>query len=44
VWRFTGRLLKGPVDTLQVLAGSYLGPFIRLRRGQKVRIRFATFS
>ena len=41
VWRFTGRLLKGPADTLQVLPGSYLGPVIRLRRGQKVRIRFA---
>ena len=40
VWRFTGRLLKGPADTLQTLAGSYLGPVIRLRRGQKVRVRF----
>ena len=33
VWRFTGRLLKGPPDTLQILPGSYLGPVIRLRRG-----------
>ena len=41
VWRFTGRLLKGPAETLQTLPGSYLGPVIRLRRGQKVRIRFA---
>jgi FtsP/CotA-like multicopper oxidase with cupredoxin domain len=41
VWRFTGRLLKGPADTLQTLPGSYLGPVIRLRRGQKVRVRFA---
>ena len=41
MWRFTGRLLKGPADTLQTLPGSYLGPVIRLRRGQKVRIRFA---
>jgi FtsP/CotA-like multicopper oxidase with cupredoxin domain len=41
VWRFTGRLLKGPVDTLQTLPGSYLGPVIRLRRGQQVRVRFA---
>jgi FtsP/CotA-like multicopper oxidase with cupredoxin domain len=41
VWRFTGRLLKGPPDTLQILPGSYLGPVIRLRRGQKVRVRFA---
>lgn len=41
VWRFTGRLIKGPADTLQTIPGSYLGPVIRLRRGQQVRIRFA---
>ena len=41
VWRFSGRLLKGPANTLQTLPGSYLGPVIRLRRGQKVRVRFA---
>ena len=41
VWRFTGRLIKGPDDTLQALLGSYLGPVIRLRRGQRVRVHFA---
>jgi len=41
VWRFTGLLLKGPADTLETLPGSYLGPVIRLRRGQQVRVRFA---
>jgi len=41
VWRFAGQLVKGPADTLQILPGSYLGPVIRLRRGQKVRIHFA---
>lgn len=41
VWRFTGRLITGPADTLQTLTGSYLGPVIRLRRGQQVRVRFA---
>jgi len=40
VWRFSGVLTKGPADTLQVLPGSYLGPVIRLRTGQRVRIRF----
>jgi FtsP/CotA-like multicopper oxidase with cupredoxin domain len=40
VWRFSARLVRGPADTLQGLAGSYLGPVIRLRRGQRVRIRF----
>jgi len=40
VWRFTGAVLKGPAESLQIIADSYLGPVIRLRRGQKVRIRF----
>ena len=41
VWRFTGRVLRGPVTTLDQRSGSYLGPVIRLQHGQKVRIRFA---
>lgn len=41
VWRFTGKLVKGPAHTLQALPGSYLGPVIRLRRGQRVRVRYA---
>jgi FtsP/CotA-like multicopper oxidase with cupredoxin domain len=40
VWRFTAKLLRGPATTLQSLPDSYLGPVIRLRRGQRVRIRF----
>lgn len=40
VWSFSGQLLKGPPDTLQTIPGSYLGPVIRLRRGQRVRVRF----
>ena len=41
VWRFTGQVLKGPAETLQVIPNLYLGPVIRLRKGQKVRIRFS---
>ncbi|MBS1984601.1 MAG: multicopper oxidase family protein [Bdellovibrionales bacterium] len=41
VWRFSGHVLKGPAETLQTIPGSYLGPVIRLRRNQKVRIRFS---
>lgn len=41
VWQFTGRVIKGPASTLQPIAGSSLGPTIRLQRGQKVRITFA---
>ena len=40
VWRFSGTLHRGPADTLSVIPGSYLGPIIRLRKGQRVRIRF----
>lgn len=40
VWRFTGRLIRGSASTLQTFDGSYLGPIIRLRRHQRVRVRF----
>jgi len=40
VWRFTGRVTKGPAGTLQTIPDSYLGPIIQVRRGQKVRVRF----
>ncbi len=40
VWRFTGSVLTGPAESLQAVPDSYLGPVIRLRRGQKVRVRF----
>ena len=38
VWRYTARLIKGPEDTLTHSDNSYVGPLIRLRRGQRVRI------
>jgi FtsP/CotA-like multicopper oxidase with cupredoxin domain len=41
VWRFTGTVIKGPSATLQTIADSHLGPTIRVRRGNKVRIRFS---
>jgi FtsP/CotA-like multicopper oxidase with cupredoxin domain len=40
VWSYTGRVVKGPASALQPIPNSYLGPTIRLTRGQKVRIRF----
>lgn len=40
VWQFQGQVLKGDATTLTVLERSYLGPIIRARKGQKVRIRF----
>lgn len=38
-WFYTGRLIKGRPGTLQP-TGSYLGPTIRVRRGDKVRVHF----
>ncbi|BBA36785.1 blue copper oxidase CueO [Methylocaldum marinum] len=38
VQHYTGKLLSGPKDTLTELPSSYLGPLIRLHKGQKVRI------
>lgn len=38
VWRYQGKLLRGDAGTLEAWAGNYLGPIIRVRRGQRVRI------
>ncbi|MBI3153962.1 MAG: multicopper oxidase domain-containing protein [Burkholderiales bacterium] len=38
VWRYRGRLLRGDAGALETMPGSYLGPLIRVRRGQRVRI------
>jgi FtsP/CotA-like multicopper oxidase with cupredoxin domain len=38
-WSYRGKLLKGRAGTLED-SGSYLGPTIRLRRGDKVRVGF----
>lgn len=40
VFRYTARLVTGPSHTLTEMPGSYLGPVIRLQKGQKVRINF----
>jgi FtsP/CotA-like multicopper oxidase with cupredoxin domain len=40
VWRYAGRVLKGPADALQPIAETFTGPILRFRTGQKVRIRF----
>jgi len=38
VWRYKAKLLKGPEDTVSENADRYLGPTIRLRRNQTVKI------
>lgn len=40
VWRFVGRVLKGSPDAMQASTGSYVGPILRVKQGQKVRIRY----
>ncbi len=40
VWQFQAELVKGPRGTLQPLENTYLGPIIRVRKGQRIRIRF----
>ena len=39
VFRYTGKLLKGPANSIKKLPG-YLGPVLNFERGQKVRIFF----
>ena len=38
-WSYTGKLVKGRAGSLEN-SDSYLGPTIRLRKGDKVRVRF----
>ena len=40
VWHYTATLVRGPASTVGPLAESYLGPVLRFRRGQRVRVRF----
>ena len=40
VWVYEARLRKGPESTLSTLSDSYLGPVIRVKRDQRVRIRY----
>ncbi|PXX95796.1 multicopper oxidase family protein [Halomonas sp. LBP4] len=39
VWRYTAERLAGPEETLTPVGESYAGPLIRLRRGQRLRVR-----
>lgn len=40
VWTYEGRLLKGDAWHFADSGSSYLGPTLRVRRGQKIRIHF----
>lgn len=40
VMQYFAKLLKGPANTVTVIPGSFLGPIIRLQKGQKVRVHY----
>lgn len=40
VWRFHAKVLSGNPRAVEHLPGSYSGPIIRVKRGQRVRIHF----
>jgi len=40
VWRYEGEMIKGSDDNLQIIQGSYRGPTIHARRGQRVRLHY----
>ncbi|MDF1590124.1 MAG: multicopper oxidase domain-containing protein [Desulfobacterales bacterium] len=40
VWKYTGKLLRGKQDNMTNNDNTYLGPTIRIQKGQKVRIHF----
>jgi FtsP/CotA-like multicopper oxidase with cupredoxin domain len=44
VWTYQGQMLKGDPASLQAMPGSYLGPIVRVRKGQKVRIHFTNLD
>jgi len=38
VWVYQGSVVKGDAASVQAIPGSYLGPIIRVRKGQRVRV------
>ena len=40
VLTYRGKVVKGDAGSVQSIPGSYLGPIIRVRKGQRVRIHF----
>ncbi|HEX7380722.1 MAG TPA: twin-arginine translocation signal domain-containing protein, partial [Nevskiaceae bacterium] len=40
VWKYRARVLHGDAASVQPLPGSWLGPTLHLRRGQRVQIDF----
>jgi len=41
VWSYQAELLAGDPANLEIIPGSFLGPTVRVRRGQKLRVHFS---
>lgn len=41
VWRYTASVLKGDPGAVMTLPDTFTGPVIRVRKGQKVRVKFS---
>ena len=41
VWTITGEVIQGDPGVLEAIPDCYLGPTIRMRKGQRVRVHFA---
>ena len=40
VWRYSAQVVSDPSFAVQPLTDTYLGPIMRWRKGQKIRVRF----
>ncbi len=40
VWRYQAEVLQGDPAAVQAMEGSYLGPILRVRKGQQIRVQF----
>lgn len=40
VWQYQGQVNQGAASSLQTIPDSYLGPILRLQRGQNLKLRF----
>lgn len=40
VWRYQAEVLRGDASAVQPVEGSYSGPILRVRKGQKIRVHF----
>ena len=41
VWQYQGQVSQGTASSLQTIPDSYLGPILRLQRGQNLKLRFS---